>query len=121
MSKKIEGGEDEKRPIVKVAFFKPKEAWYKLTVEERHEISDKILATYREVGVKVHFQCNCYWSNEEWLSFVVEEYTDVEAVKKLEDYIYMEIRWQRYFESKLYLGIQEPIETMLEMFVMPQI
>ena len=42
----------EKRPIVKVSFYRPKEAFYKLSPQERNEIGDKVLAKFKELGVK---------------------------------------------------------------------
>ena len=111
----------ETEPIIKVAFFKFKEAWYRLSPEERTEMGDNVIAKLKELDIKTSFWCNCYWSNEEWPWFSVEVYPDVEAVKKIEDYIFSELGWQRYAESKLYLGTQETVETGLKMFVRPQI
>lgn len=42
----------------------------------------------------------------------------METLEKYIDWAYF-AGWQRYFESKLYLATQEPMETALRMMVMP--
>ena len=90
--------------IIKVAFFKPKEPAWKMTKKDLVELNKKITQIYTELEIKPHFLCNCYWSNEEWMFFVVEEHKDIESVQKLEARITDELQWQRSFDSKLYLG-----------------
>lgn len=121
MVEKNKEKEGEKKPIIKVAFFKPRESWYRLPADERNDLWDKAADKYAEVGAKLLVTyCNCYWSNEEWPFFAVEQYPDVEAVKKFEDWL-MERGWHVHIDSKLYLGSPMEIEETLNIFVKQQI
>jgi hypothetical protein len=93
----------EKKPIVKILFLKPKEAWFRLSEEERKEFADKAMKDVEEVGGKWIAFCDCYWANEEWVWFGVMEFPDIEAVRKHTKFI-EELEQFRYVESKSYLG-----------------
>ena len=107
----------EKKPIVKVSFFKPRESWYRLPANVRNDIWDKAVDKLSELGAKLLTNfCNCYWSNEEWPFFSVEQYPDIEAVQKFEDYL-MKNGWHVHIESKLCLGTPMEMEETLKIFV----
>jgi len=93
----------EKKPIIKVLFLKPKEAYFKLSEEERKELGDKAMKDVEQVGGRRIAFCNCYWSNEEWVWFGVMEFPDIEAVQKHAEFI-EGLEQFRYIESKSYLG-----------------
>jgi len=93
----------EKKPIIKVLFVKPKEAYFKLSEEERKELGDKAMKDVEDVGGKWIAFCDCYWSNEEWVWFGVMEFPDIEAVQKHAKFI-EGLEQFRYVESKSYLG-----------------
>ena len=59
-----------------------KEAWFRLSEEERKEFVDKAMKDVEEVGGKWIAHCNCYWSNEEWVWFGCMKFPDIEAVQK---------------------------------------
>ena len=103
----------EKKPIVKLGIWKRKEAWYRLSPDERVELSDKTVKKHKELGVAVNPFCNCYWSCEEWDWFALEEHLDIESIQKLEEF-YLEIGWQRYFKSKIYMGTQITAEDLMK-------
>ena len=96
----------EKKPIIKVAFYKLREAeaYFRLSEDERKESMNKADKKSEELGVKGIMHCDCRWSNEEWKGFVVEEYPDIEALQKWTKFIEEELEWFRYLESKHYLG-----------------
>lgn len=96
----------EKTPIIKVYFAKRTEAWSKLTEEKRNELEEKARKKFKEVGAKAIVRCPCYWSNEEWTSFGVEEYPNIEAVQEFAEFL-LELEWPNYSESKTYLGTRE--------------
>ena len=91
----------EKKPIIKVWFMKPTEAFYGLSEEERNDLEPKTVKKLEEVGGKRIFVGSPFWSNEEWALIGVEEFPDIEAVQELARFV-----WEnnsRYFETKTYL------------------
>jgi hypothetical protein len=93
----------EKKPITKVLFMKPKEAYLGLSEETRKGFVAKAMKDVIEVGGKWLIHCNCYWANEEWLWFGVMEFPDIAAVQQHSKFI-EELEQIRYVESKSYLG-----------------
>ena len=93
----------KKKPIIKVYFAKYTEEWFRLSEEKREELEGKARRKFEEVGGKAIVRCPSYWSNEEWTSFGVEEYPDLEAVQKHAEFL-LELGWPRYVMSKTYLG-----------------
>jgi hypothetical protein len=91
--------------IYKLFMFRPTEAWYQLSGEERESLMKKGQESFDEVGGKVIVMADSSWSSEEWLFFGVEEYPDIESeqnhTKKLN-----ELNWFRYLESKVILGTE---------------
>ena len=65
--------------IYKLWMFKPTEAWYQLSKEERDNLANKIDEDLEKVGGKRWITCTPTWSTERWLLFGVEEFPDIEA------------------------------------------
>jgi hypothetical protein len=84
------------------------EAYYQLSPEEKQKLSDEMeKAVFAAAGAKVITPfCNCRWSTDQYATFFVMEYPDVEAaiadtagVDKLD--------WYRYVQAETILGIDE--------------
>lgn len=97
----------EKKPIIRVYFAKIKEAFYKLSEEEKVEFMRKDRENLDKLGCKVLTMIDCRWSNEEWQFIGVEEWPTIEALEKRAKFEYEEIEAYRYVESKTYLGTCE--------------
>jgi hypothetical protein len=93
----------KRKPIIKVCFAKLTEAWFRLSEEKLEELEGKAGKKFEEVGGKAIVKCPSYMSNEEWNSFGVEEYPDIEAVQKFAEFL-LELEWSMHIESKTYLG-----------------
>ena len=83
--------------------YKPKEAWYQLSEDERNALAAKSMESLERVGGKTVVSCFSGWSSEEWMLFGVEEYPDIEAVQKNQEE-QIAFDWFRYLESKSMLG-----------------
>ena len=93
------------QPIYKVWFVKYKDAFYKLSTEERDKIEAQIAASLKEVGAEHIISCTPVWASEEWLIWGVEKYPDIEAVQKHAMNLF-KMNWFQYIESKTYLGTE---------------
>ncbi len=71
----------ENKPIIRLFFAKIKEAFYKLSEEEKKEFMLKDRKNLDELGCKVEM-IDCRWSNEEWDFVGVEEWPTIEALEK---------------------------------------
>ncbi len=90
-------------PIYKLWMFRPKEAWYKLSKEERDSLTNKIMEDIEKVGGKSLLICTPTWSTEQWMAFGIEEYPDIEAVQKFTRILSGRDHF-RYIESYSMLG-----------------
>ena len=90
-------------PIYKLWMFRPKEAWYLLSEEERDSYTNKIMEDIEKVGGKSVLICTPTWSSEQWMAFGIEEYPDIEAVQKFTD-ILIDRDHFRYIDSVSMLG-----------------
>jgi uncharacterized ferredoxin-like protein len=97
----------EKKPIIRLLFAKIKEAFYKLSEEEKMEFMVKDRKNLDELGCKVLMMINCSWSNEEWSAIGIEEWPSLEALEKRAKFENEELEKYRYIESKTYLGTRE--------------
>ena len=97
----------EKKPIIRLYFAKIKEAFYKLSEEEKKEFMRKDRENLDELGMKVLMMIDCRWSNEEWDFVGVEEWPTIEALEKRGKFEKEEMEAFRYVESKTYLGTRE--------------
>ncbi len=100
----------ERKPIIVVRFAKIKEAFYKLSEEEKKEFMFKDREKLDELGGKIVMICDCRWSNEEWQFFGVEEWPTIEALEKYTKFLAEELSAYKYAESKPYLGTREIAE-----------
>ncbi|MFB0562278.1 MAG: hypothetical protein ACETWM_13825 [Candidatus Lokiarchaeia archaeon] len=94
----------EKNPIIRLYFAKLKEAWYKLSEEEKQEFMGKDIENLEELGCKIKMMIDCRWSNKEWHFIGVEEWPTLEALQKRAAFEEEELKASRYAESKTYLG-----------------
>ncbi|MCP8303849.1 MAG: hypothetical protein H3Z50_00010 [archaeon] len=94
----------EKKPIIRLYFAKIKEAWHKLSEEEKKEFMRKDIEKLKELGCKIIMMVDCRWSNEEWHFIGVEEWPTIEALQKRAAFEEEELEAYRYAESKTYLG-----------------
>ena len=97
----------EKKPIIRLMFAKIKEAFYKLSEEEKQEFMLKDRKNLDELGMKLIMTCDCRWSNEEWDFVGIEEWPTIEALEKRGKFEKEELEVYRYVESKTYLGTRE--------------
>lgn len=93
----------DKKPIVKILFYKPKEAYFGLSAEERKQLAIKTAKDVTDVGGRWLTRCDCYWADEKWVQFGVMEFPDIEAVQKHARFI-ASLEQFKYIESKSYLG-----------------
>jgi len=92
-------------PIYKLWMFRPKEAYYQLSKEERDSLANKIMEEIEKVGGKRVLTCTSTWSSERWLAFGIEEFPDIEAVQKFTGFL-LERDHFRYIESVSMLGTE---------------
>ena len=92
------------KPVVKVWFMRPKEAWFRLSEEKREELSRKHDKKLEELHAKTIVLCDSRWSNEEWATFGVEEFPNIEAEQEYTRFL-EELGHFTLVESKIYLGI----------------
>lgn len=99
--------QEDKKPIIKVWFAKPREAWYQLSEKEQKDFFEKEHKIAKELcdryGIKNIKTCNCRWSNEEWLEFGMEEFPTLEAVQEYNNAL-SELGMYKYFNAKVFLG-----------------
>jgi hypothetical protein len=93
----------DKKPIIKILFYKPKDAYFGLSPEERKQLAIKTAKDVTDVGGRWLTRCDCYWADEEWVQFGVMEFPDIEAVQKHARFI-ADLEQFKYIESKSYLG-----------------
>ena len=89
-------------PIYKLWMFRPTEAWYQLSKEERDSLTKKVIEDIEKFGKSV-LMCPPTWSTERWYLFGVDEYPDIEAVQKFTE-ILIERDHFRYIEVESMLG-----------------
>jgi hypothetical protein len=100
---------EDKKPIIKLWFVKPTEAWYRLSEEEQHEmlvaekaVFDKVREEYDWKGI---IACDALWSTENWEMFGMEEWSDMEALRLVSQGL-KELDWYRYFDAEIYFGTE---------------
>jgi len=90
-------------PIYKLWMFRPTEAWYQLSKEERDDLGNKALKDIEKVGGKSVLICTPTWSTERWWLFGVDQYPDIEAVQQLTELLIARDHF-RYIEVVSMLG-----------------
>jgi hypothetical protein len=90
-------------PIYKLWMFRPTEAFYKLSKEERDSLANKAVEDIEKAGGKSVLMCNPTWSTERWWLFGIDEFPDIEAVQKLTELLVERDNF-RYIEVESMLG-----------------
>jgi hypothetical protein len=94
-------------PIYKLYMGKMKEPWHQLSADEQKVLLGKVNAALEQAGGVRVIQCNPTWSTEQWHFWGVEQFPDLEAVKK-HTHLLAELHWERYVESFSMLGSAYP-------------
>jgi hypothetical protein len=81
------------------------EAWHQLSDEQRRHLLDQVQQAVPSVGGTTLVMCSAAWSNERWPFFGVEEFPDLEALRR-HTQILTDLNWGRYIESRTTLGTQ---------------
>ena len=96
------------QPVYSVWLAKSKDAYYKLSHEERNKLFAKVMQALKEVGGETLIFCNSAWSSENYQNWGVEKFPDIEAVQKHAQLL-SELDWFNYIESTSYLGTELPL------------
>ena len=97
------------QPIYKVFMVNMKDAYYKLSPEERDKFDKKVEEALKKVGGERIVACYSSWCSENWLGWGVEKFPDIEAVQKHAQLL-LELELANYIESTSYLGTEMPGE-----------
>ena len=77
--------------------------WYQLSKEEQDSLLAKLDEAKAKLGAKTTILCNTYWSTDQWMWAIVEEFPNIEAVQKYMATL-QELHWARYVEGSNVLG-----------------
>ena len=89
--------------IYKLWMFRPTEAWYKLSKEERDRLAKKAMEDIEKAGGKSVLVCDPTWSTERWELFGIDEYPDIESVQRLTELLEERDHF-RYIEVESMIG-----------------
>lgn len=93
--------------IYKLWLVRPGSRWYGLTKEEQDSLMGRVQSTDSQVGAKQLYFCTSAWSNERWPYFGLEEFPDIQAVRKHSELL-AGLNWPYEFgESFTILGTQQ--------------
>jgi hypothetical protein len=84
---------------------RPTEAWHQLPQEEQQRLLGQVIEALGTAGGKELVACSAAWSNERWPLFGLEEFPDMEAVRR-HTQLLLDLNWARYMESRTTLGTQ---------------
>jgi len=93
--------------IYKLFTFKPTEAWYQLSEDEKNKHKAGLADALKKVGGKEIISCFSGWNSEQILGWGVEQFPNIEAVTKHHSLL-VGLNWFRYFDSNSYLGTKVP-------------
>ncbi len=93
------------QPIYKLFMFRPTQAYYEASEEQRNEILAKVNAAFEKVGGKRLAFCSTYWASEQWQVFGMEVFPDIEAVQQYTQAL-EQLQMPRYLESVSMLGTE---------------
>jgi hypothetical protein len=91
------------KPIYKMWMVELKNSWQQLSPEEKQHHLDRVSGALKEVGAKNIVTVKSAWYDEQWQYFGLEEFPDVEAVRKFVDML-QEMGHYRYFRTKGLMG-----------------
>jgi hypothetical protein len=92
-------------PVHMLYLVKRKNAWYKLSDEERNAISAQTLKATTEAGGKRNLICDATWSSGECEFFELTEFPDLSSVRKRIE-LYEQVNLFRYFDISTVLGLE---------------
>lgn len=95
------------KPIFKVYLFRPTEAWYQLSEQEKNKVKKQLAEALNKVDGKEVVTCFSGWNSEQYMGWGVEQFPNIEAVQK-HHMLLEEINWFRYAHSDSYLGTPMP-------------
>ena len=114
---RLSEGDQDGRPDLLVWAGDAKEAWYQLPKDEQDKLMARVVDTLPRAGGKGVLACDADWSSRPWLFFGVEEYPDIEAVRRHAKLL-QELNWYRYADTMMVLGtrwegfeVQAPTEA----------
>jgi hypothetical protein len=93
--------------IYKLFTFKPTEAWYRLSEDDKNKHKAHLKEALENVGGKELILCFSGWNSEQILGWGVEQFPNIDAVHKYQSHL-VALHWFRYFESSSYLGTKIP-------------
>ncbi|MFN2131188.1 MAG: DUF6616 family protein [Anaerolineae bacterium] len=91
------------KPIYKMWMVEPKSSWHQLSAEEKEHHLGRVREALEKVGAKSIVTVKSAWYDEQWQYFGLEEFPDVEAVRKFVDQL-QEMGHYRYFRTKGLMG-----------------
>ena len=97
----------ENKPIVRLFFAKMKDAFQKLSDEEKMAFMRKDRENLDNLGMKAITMIDCSWSNDEWDYIGVEQWPSMEAIEEREIFENEGLEVSKYVESKTLLGTPE--------------
>lgn len=100
----------QSKPIIRFYFAKMKEAFSRLSDEEKIAFMRKDRENLDELGMKAISMVNCSWSNGEWDYVGVEQWPCMEAIEKREQFENDELDVSKYVEFKTILGTPESFD-----------
>ena len=93
------------KPIYELWLMKPKEAWYQLSEEGRASVMAKNVESFERAGGEFVVFCESSWASQQWLSFGVAKYPNIEALQQHGHDQYQNEKF-RYFEVMTVLGTE---------------
>jgi hypothetical protein len=100
----------ENKPIIRLYFAKMKEAFGKLSDEEKVAFMKKDRENLDELGMKAVSMIDCSWSNDEWDYIGVEQWPSMEAIETREKFENEELKVSQFVVSKTLLGTPESFD-----------
>jgi len=90
-------------PIYKLWMGNAKEAYYRLSDEERRAIGARRRAVHQNLNRRDVLNCQSAWCSEQWPFFGLEEFDDIETAQK-KSQGFVELNHYRYYDITSILG-----------------
>jgi len=94
----------EHKPVIRLYFAKMKEAFGRLSDEEKMAFMKRDRQNLDKLGMKAVAMIDCSWSNDEWDYVGVEQWPSMAAVQDRERFENEELEVFKYVVSKTLLG-----------------